>query len=75
MWWSWLACLSQFITDIEHIFIYLSVILVYCSVKWKFTAVLIFLLCCLSSLICRNSLVLIPILYYLHVLQLSFPRL
>lgn len=41
MWWSWLACLSQFITDIEHVFIYLSVILfcemeVHCSAHFPF---------------------------------------
>ena len=73
-----LACLSlQFINDVfsTSSSLCLSVILVYSSVNWKFTALLMFLSCCLSSLICRSSLVLIPVLYYVHVLQLYFPGL
>ena len=68
-----LACLSlQFINDVlsTSSSLCLSVILVYSSVNWKFTALFMFLSCCLSSPICRNSLVLIPVLYYVHVLQL-----
>lgn len=73
-----LACVSfQFITDTLSVSssLYVYVILVYSSVNWRFTALLIFLSCGLSSLICRNSLVLIPVLYYVHILQLYFPGL